>query len=135
MILSLAIMPMAGMFDMGLKSAVLGSSYDQARSLANAQLEGAMALPFRKPGGSPVDSFLERYKPINEPAAPSGLSPGTPVPCDQAPFTCAVTSRYMKEDLSGPPAPSARTSWIEIKVEVTWDNGDKSFTTTGLRTQ
>ncbi len=44
MILSIAIIPMVGMFDMGLKSAVRAGTYDQARTLANAKLEDA-ALP------------------------------------------------------------------------------------------
>ncbi len=131
MILSVAIIPMVGMFDMGLKSTVLGGTYDQARALANARLEDAMTLPYHKPG-PPNDSFLERYKPINEPPSPAGLGPGSSVPCNQPPFGCTVTTLYMKEDLTGPPSSSIRTSWIEIKVEVTWDGGEP-YTTTALR--
>lgn len=132
MMLSVAIIPMVGMFDMGLRSAVLGGHYDQARALANAKLEDAMTLPYHRPSPA-VDSFLEKYKPINEPSAPSGLGAGTSVSCSQPPYTCAVTSRYMQEDLSGPPASPVRTSWLEVRVEVTWDGGSKSYTTTGIR--
>ena len=45
-ILALAILPMAGMFDMGLEAATAGSNYDKARALANLKLEEAKSLPF-----------------------------------------------------------------------------------------
>ncbi len=37
-ILTLAIIPMVGMFDMGLQSATRGSNYDKSRALANLKL-------------------------------------------------------------------------------------------------
>ena len=45
-ILAIAIIPMVGMFDMGLNSATRGSNYDKARSLANLKMEEAKSLPF-----------------------------------------------------------------------------------------
>ena len=45
-ILAIAILPMVGMFDMGLNSATTGSNYDKARALANLKLEEAKSLPF-----------------------------------------------------------------------------------------
>ena len=45
-ILTLAILPMAGMFEMGLKSATSGSNYDKARTLANLKVEEAKSLTF-----------------------------------------------------------------------------------------
>ena len=45
-ILTIAILPMAGMFDMGLNSATRGSNYDKARALANLKMEEAKSLPF-----------------------------------------------------------------------------------------
>ena len=45
-ILSLAILPMAGMFDMGLRTATTGSNYDKGRTLANLKMEEAKSLPF-----------------------------------------------------------------------------------------
>src|ERR671910_1578821 len=45
-IMALAILPMAGMFDMGLRSTTEGSKYDKARMLANLKLEQAKNLPF-----------------------------------------------------------------------------------------
>ena len=45
-ILAIAILPMVGMFDMGLNSATTGSNYDKARALANLKMEEAKSLPF-----------------------------------------------------------------------------------------
>jgi prepilin-type N-terminal cleavage/methylation domain-containing protein len=45
-ILTIAILPMVGMFDMGLRSATTGSNYDKARALANLKMEEAKSLPF-----------------------------------------------------------------------------------------
>ena len=45
-ILTLAILPMVGMFDMGLNSATRGSNFDKARALANKQLEQAQGLSY-----------------------------------------------------------------------------------------
>lgn len=45
-ILSLAILPMISMFDAGLRAASTSGNYDQARALANAELEKAKAMDF-----------------------------------------------------------------------------------------
>src|SRR5215212_2506581 len=45
-ILTIAILPMVGMFDMGLRTATAGSNYDKSRALANLKLEEAKSLPF-----------------------------------------------------------------------------------------
>ena len=45
-ILTIAILPMVGMFDMGLNSTTTGSNYDRARTLANTKLEQAKMLPY-----------------------------------------------------------------------------------------
>ena len=45
-ILTLAILPMVGMFDMGLNGAIRGSNYDKARALAQKQLEQAQSLSY-----------------------------------------------------------------------------------------
>jgi Tfp pilus assembly protein PilV len=46
MILSIAIIPMVGMFDMSLNASTRASSYDQARAFANQQLELTRVLPY-----------------------------------------------------------------------------------------
>lgn len=48
LILAIAIIPMVGMFDMGLKSATRGGNYDKARTLANLKLEQAKSMYFVK---------------------------------------------------------------------------------------
>lgn len=45
-ILTIAILPMVGMFDVGLRSATAGSNYDKSRALANLKMEEAKSLPF-----------------------------------------------------------------------------------------
>lgn len=45
-ILSLAILPMISMFDAGLRAASAGGNYDQARALANSELEEARITQF-----------------------------------------------------------------------------------------
>ena len=46
MILAIAIIPMVGMFEMGLNVTTKAGNYDKARALANQQLERAKALPY-----------------------------------------------------------------------------------------
>lgn len=46
MILAVAIIPMVGMFDAGLKAATTGSNYDKARSLAKKQMEIAESVSY-----------------------------------------------------------------------------------------
>lgn len=125
MLLSIAIIPMVGMFDTALNSATRGSNYDKARALANMKLEEVKALPFEKAGG-PADSLLEKYRPLNE---PSGA--GTAVSCNQSPFTCSVKTRYVGTDLTTPTS-GARTTLVKIDVEISW--GGTTYKTSGLRT-
>jgi prepilin-type N-terminal cleavage/methylation domain-containing protein len=46
LILSVAIIPMVAMFDVGLDSAVSGSNYDRGRTLAKKQMEVVQSLSF-----------------------------------------------------------------------------------------
>lgn len=121
MILAIAIIPMVGMFDAGLRAAVLGGNYDTARAFANEKLEETKALSFsdvlvRYPEGSAT--------PCN-PAAPSG-SPIT---------ACSVTTQYMRlgsgsalEEVN-----THETSMLRVTVQVQWNGGN--FQTTGLITE
>ena len=45
-ILTIAILPMVGMFDFGLQTATKGSNYDKSRALANLKLEEAKGISF-----------------------------------------------------------------------------------------
>ena len=128
MILAIAIIPMVGMFDAGLRAAVLGGNYDKGRAIAHEELEEIRALPFRI-DGAPVDSVVEFYPPVNGPTA------GGPVTCTapvDAALTCQIETTYVSVGSSAITADSAARTMLEVKVTVTWDGGSKSYTTTGL---
>lgn len=132
MLLSIAIIPMVGMFDAGLNAAIQGSSYDKARALANKQLETAKNLPY----ATVRDNFPT----------------GTGAPCTVAPctvtgviessnqtdaefpgFTYKVRKAYVGlNPASGNIAESesARTM-MQVTITVNWGGG-KSYSTTGL---
>lgn len=122
MILSLAILPMASMFDAGLRASMTGSNYDKARTLANERLETVRALPYNRPGGS-ADSAVEIYH------------PGSPaVTGTQGIFTYTVTTTFWRENAGNPEAVSdTSVTWplMQVRVRVTW-GGSNSYTTTGF---
>ena len=115
MILSIAIIPMVGMFDAALRAATSGSDYDKARALANEKLEEILALPYRKPGGA-ADSVVELYP------------PATPVVGTEDVFSYTVLTKLVDADFSdshdSPSMPQMR-----VEVEVEWEGN--SYTTTG----
>jgi prepilin-type N-terminal cleavage/methylation domain-containing protein len=115
-ILSLAILPMVGMFDAALRAAALGGNHDRARALADEKLEEVRALPYAKPGGA-ADSVTEMYPPVTPASGTEGI------------FTYTVETKFVDPDLSNPgdspPAPQMR-----VEVEVEWQG--KSYTTTGF---
>jgi hypothetical protein len=142
-ILSLAILPMVGMFDMGIRTATTGSNYDKARTLANLKLEEAKSLSF----GNVRDNF-----PVNgsTPDTTTGyydsgfIAQTGPTAADFANFEYRVEKQYMVH----PPTSPASTSWdfdecdssngcnpptslIRITVTVQFPNGS-TYTTLGL---
>ena len=143
-ILSLAILPMVGMFDMGLKGATAGSNYDKSRALANLKLEEAKSLPFASlqnnfpVAGSTPDSTSGYYD--------SGFIPAS---ADFTNFQYRVQKRYMRQPSKTPgsstenflpcdPASadptiacSPGTNLIRITVTVRWADGNE-YTTFGL---
>ncbi|MCA1688126.1 MAG: prepilin-type N-terminal cleavage/methylation domain-containing protein [Actinobacteria bacterium] len=115
-ILSLAILPMLGMFDTALRAAVLGGNYDKARALANEKLEEVRALPYSNPGGAP-DSVTEKYPPASPTSGTEGI------------FTYSVQTSFVDAGLSNPGG-SSPTSQMRVEVEVEWQGN--SYTTTGF---
>ena len=130
MILAIAIIPMVGMFDAGLRAAVLGGNYDRGRAIAGEELEEIKALPFRIDEPSGVnDSVVEFFRPANGSSPPSGGS----TPCSgpiEAGFVCNVRTTYLNTSTLSPD--SAARTMMQVEVTVTWDSGGKSYTTTGL---
>ncbi len=116
MILTLAILPMVGMFDAALRAAVLGGNYDKARALANEKLEEVRALPYSQPGGA-VDSVVEKYPPASPATGTRGI------------FTYTIRTKFVDAGFSNP-GNSSPTSQMRIEVEVEWQG--KSFTTAGF---
>jgi prepilin-type N-terminal cleavage/methylation domain-containing protein len=115
-ILSLAILPIVGMFDAALRAATLGGNYDKARALANEKLEEIRALPYSNAGGAP-DSVTEKYPPATPSSGKRGI------------FTYTVQTRFVDASFSNP-NDSPPTSQMRVEVEVEWQG--KSYTTTGF---
>ena len=116
LLLSLAIIPMVGMFDAGLRAAVLGSNHDQARALANSRLEETKALPY--------EILVDRYRPVN--------AGGSGVVEDEGEFRSSVETTYVALGSSRVVESAGARTMVQVDVRVTWDEGDKSYETTGL---
>ncbi len=126
LLLSIAIIPMVGMFDAGLRAAVVGGNYDRGRTLANEKLEEIKALPYKKDPNPPADSVTDVYPPGTNNCA------GTIDPL----FTsCRVTTSYVSLTDTAIVAHSGFSPMMEARVTVRWDGGSKSYTTTGLVSQ
>jgi hypothetical protein len=145
-ILSVAILPMFGMFDMGLNAATQSSHYDKARTLANLKMEEAKSMPFVDVKDNfPVDSSTPD---IATGYYDSGFIPETgPASADFTNFEYRVEKQYMQQPPTGigddtladpepfdtcqetPPC-DPPTGLIRVKVTVQWD--DKTLTTFGL---
>jgi prepilin-type N-terminal cleavage/methylation domain-containing protein len=116
MILAIAIIPMVGMFDAGLRAAVSGSNYDRARTLANEKLEEVRALPYKRPG-TPADSVIERYDPASsEVTGAEGI------------FTYTIQTRFVDANFANP-STSPPTPQMRAQVTVQWQ--ENTYTTTG----
>jgi len=142
-ILSLAILPMAGMFDMGIRTATTGSNYDKARTLANLKLEEAKSRPF----GTVRENFPE-VAPTTTTYDGSGNYQSAwkdvtgPATADFTNFDYMVEKQYMAQpptdldaDLANPTEPFATsntpTNLIRVTVTVRFPNGS-TYTTLGL---
>lgn len=115
-VLTLAVVPMAGMLESGLRAATSPGEYDAARALANEKLEEVRALPYSRPGGA-ADSAVERYAP-----------PGPPDTTEEG-LNVSVATAFVDEDLSGP-AGSPPTGLMRVEVSVVWNDG--SYSTVGV---
>jgi Tfp pilus assembly protein PilV len=125
-ILTIAILPMVGMFDMGLQTATKGSNYDKSRALANLKLEEAKSLPF----ASLQDNFPAAG---STPDATTGYYDSGFIPAS-APFTnfqYRIEKQYMQKPTEGSVEwePSGTpTDLIRITVTVQWADGNEYHT-------
>ncbi len=110
-IIAVAIIPMVGMFDAGLRASILGGNYDKGRALANQELERVKALSYSE--------------------VQANYPPGQAIPCSssQSGYTCTTTTAYVGDNLQNV---SSSTSAMRVDVLVTWDAGTKTYTATGL---
>jgi len=111
MILAIAIIPMVGMFDAGLRAASTSGNYDKARALANANLEGVKAMKL-----SSVRNLSSCPK--------SGESG----------FTCSVTSTSVYVDALGEfqdSGPTDPKDMLRVEITVGWGDGN-TYSTIGL---
>lgn len=109
LILAVAILPMAAMFDSALNASRASGDYDKARALAHRTLEGVRVLDYEE--------------------AVDGYGSGTTSSCASGKFSCEVETTFVGEDLR--PDGSARTRML-VAVEVEWDG--KTYETVGLVT-
>lgn len=141
-ILSLAILPMAGMFDMGIESATAGSNYDKARTLANLKMEQAKSLPFDS-----TDATIQDLKDnFPEAAGTTTTYNGSgyyqsawksvtgPASADFTNFQYRIEKQYMQQPTASSTqfaTSSTATNLIRVTVTVKWPDGSE-YTTFGL---
>ena len=119
-ILTLAILPMAGMFSMGLNSATSSGNYDKSRALANLKIEEAKNLSF---------ADVESNFPEDGNATPFDSAWLTED--DYPNFQYKVEKQYMKmptEDIPGWDLSDEPTNLIRIEVTVKWTDGGEYHT-------
>lgn len=110
-ILAVAILPMVGMFDAGLRASVVGSKYDRARALANENVEQLRALEYEE---------ARADYPAN----------GVPVSGTKGIYDYEVDTEYVKLDGAEIIENSGDRGMMKVTVTVEWE--DKSYTTSGL---
>jgi prepilin-type N-terminal cleavage/methylation domain-containing protein len=125
MLLSIAIIPMVGMFDAGLKAATQGSDYDKARALANKQMELAKNLTYEDAQDKfPVSS--------STPNASTGVyESSNQTDAAYSGFTYKVRKAYVKLGSTGIVEDASASTMMTVTVTVNWGSG-KSYSTTGL---
>ncbi len=142
LILSAAIIPMVGMFDMGLETANSGSEYDKARTLANLKLEEAKILPyaqvknnFPESAGTPTTYNGSGYY------QSTYRQPGGNLNNDFPGFEYRVEKQYLVQPPVAPTSTSQSFATnasdqgvIKVTVTAKWDS-TKTFSTSGLIAQ
>ncbi len=127
-LLSVAIIPMMGMFDTALRAASQGSTHDKARALVNKQLEIAKNLPY--------DSVRNSFP--NGTGAPpaTGLSAGVIESSDQTEaefpdLSYKVRKAYVRVGPTDIVEDASARTMMKVTVTVTWGSGN-SYSTSGL---
>jgi prepilin-type N-terminal cleavage/methylation domain-containing protein len=103
-VLTVAILPMVGMFEAALRAATASGDYDRARACANQRLEQAKSLPYEAVKAGPTEGVCE----------PSG-------------FGYAVSTQFVDQDLQDI---GEDRGLMKVTVTVEWDAGN-SYGATG----
>jgi hypothetical protein len=104
-VLTVAILPMVGMFEAALRAATTSGDYDRARACANQRLEQAKSLPYEVVKAGPAGGVCE----------PSG-------------FGYAVSTQFVDQDLKDV---GEDRGLMKVTVTVDWDDGN-SYGVTGV---
>jgi prepilin-type N-terminal cleavage/methylation domain-containing protein len=159
MILAIAILPMVGMFDMGLNTATTGTKYDRARTLANTMLEQAKMLDYETVRTDfPSQAATGKGVPVTAAGVTSSSVTSCPVlnpncsdpgrdPRVPQGFCYVVTKQYLEQpptdlDHLAPatkaftPSPdgSIDTELLKVTVSVSWRGNLTSCTTNPYQT-
>jgi prepilin-type N-terminal cleavage/methylation domain-containing protein len=126
MILAIAIIPMVGMFDMGLEAATRGSNYDKARAFANQQLEQAKALSYEHV----KNNFPTASSTPNDIPEPLTVPTGAGLPAGS---TYTAAKRYVSTNAANPSFSNASSDQGLIKITITVNWSGNSYTTVGLK--
>jgi prepilin-type N-terminal cleavage/methylation domain-containing protein len=127
MILAIAIIPMVGMFDMGLQTATRGSNYDKARAFASQQLELAKARSYDQVKNSfPTGSST----PNPDFSATLTVPTGAGLPAGS---TYTVAKRYVSTNAANPSFSNASSDQGLIRITVTVSWSGNSYSTVGLK--
>ena len=118
LLLAIAIIPMVGMFDAGLRAATQGGNYDQGRAIANEKMEGVRALSYK--------DLVAKYPPGTYPPSAPACSTGVPG------FSCEVKTGFVNSALVSDV--NARGG-MQIEVKVNWSGGSGEYRTVGLKTR
>ena len=125
MLLSIAIIPMVGMFDAGLRAANTGSNYDKVRAFANERLERAKVMSYADVRGNfPVAG--------STPGAGGTYTSPMPIPVPaSAKLPANSTYTVTKQYVSVPPGVTASlqnsntdSRMMRLTITVNWSSGN-----------
>ena len=139
-LLTIAIIPMFSMFDMGLKSATTSDNYDEARSLANAKLEQAKSLPYDTVRTSfPSEATSGNGAPDSSGSITSSSVTNSQDSLVPEGLSYTVTKQYLQQPPVTPTSSSASytnsnsatdTKLLKVTVTVSWSG--KTYQTSGV---
>ncbi len=144
-ILTIAILPMVSMFDMGLRTITTGSTFDEARTLANTKLEQAKMLDYETVMTDfPSEATSGKGAPNGSNSITSSSVTSAQDPRVPQGFCYVVTKQYLKQPTMIPGAASEAftpspdgdvdTGLFKVTVRVSWTGNLTTCNTNPYRT-